>query len=257
MTETQIKNSRANTMTAGWESNYFSSLRGKSPPLLTLSPSMDWTDTVKRHEQLTTANVGYERPIIFVAHSLGGIVLKYALLHSRTTHETHLFSHRQLHTSTYGIIFLGTPHQGTTFADMASKLLTFSVVSLFMNPNMKILKHLLANSETLQDQISEYTSISSDFVTKFCYELYQMRFCGLHALIVPKETAVVPGAVNAEPLGIHADHVEMTKFPSNDVDDFIQISQWLEGMVAEAPPKIESNWAVFRPTLTPLDSGSL
>ena len=54
------------------------------------------------------------RKILFVAHSLGGLVTEYALSHSRKSAEEHL---RQLEHYTVGIVFLGVPHCG---ADLAS-----------------------------------------------------------------------------------------------------------------------------------------
>lgn len=55
------------------------------------------------------------RKILFVAHSLGGLVTKCALNHSRNAEE-HL---RQLERHTIGVVFLGVPHCG---ADLASWL---------------------------------------------------------------------------------------------------------------------------------------
>jgi len=55
------------------------------------------------------------RRIIFVSHSLGGLVTKCALNHSRNAEE-HL---RQVERHTIGVMFLGVPHCG---ADLASWL---------------------------------------------------------------------------------------------------------------------------------------
>jgi len=59
---------------------------------------------LKREETSTK-----ERPIIFLAHSLGGIILKNALIHAYSTHRNHLNDHKAIDLSTYGILFLGTP----------------------------------------------------------------------------------------------------------------------------------------------------
>lgn len=53
------------------------------------------------------------RPLIFVVHSLGGLVVKTALLHaneSRTQSMAHLSA---VADSTFGIVFMGTPHRGS------------------------------------------------------------------------------------------------------------------------------------------------
>ena len=49
------------------------------------------------------------RKIIFVAHSLGGLVTEQALTHSKNSAEKHL---NQIERCTTGIVFLGVPHCG-------------------------------------------------------------------------------------------------------------------------------------------------
>ena len=50
-----------------------------------------------------------KRPISFVAHSLGGIIVKSALIYSDATRRGALEEHRAIKLSTYGILFMGTP----------------------------------------------------------------------------------------------------------------------------------------------------
>lgn len=46
------------------------------------------------------------------------------------------------------------------------------VASIFVTADNRILKHLERDSEWLQQQLGQYGPISSDFVTKFAYEIY-------------------------------------------------------------------------------------
>jgi hypothetical protein len=48
-----------------------------------------------------------DRPLMFIAHSLGGIILKRALVEGELDH-----SHKAIRAATYGIAFFGTPHRG-------------------------------------------------------------------------------------------------------------------------------------------------
>jgi hypothetical protein len=57
------------------------------------------------------------RNIVFVAHSLGGLLVKRAIQVSQSHIDSSL---RIVENLTCGIIFLGTPHQGSALADMAS-----------------------------------------------------------------------------------------------------------------------------------------
>ncbi|KAF8530173.1 hypothetical protein BU17DRAFT_59944 [Hysterangium stoloniferum] len=138
-----------------------------------------------------------KRPIIFIAHSLGGIILKSALLQANVAHKGHLLPHKWIHLSTYGIVFLGTPHQGT---DIVPKL-----VSLCRRPNNILLGHLTAHSELVQQQISDFNAITAHFHMKFFYETLATTLPG-HVSTVPRSSAVVPGAVNIEPIGMHKDN---------------------------------------------------
>ncbi len=57
-----------------------------------------------------------DRPIIFVAHSLGGLVAKRALIYSSDVRGNHTEHLRSIYVSTHGILFLATPHMGADLA---------------------------------------------------------------------------------------------------------------------------------------------
>jgi hypothetical protein len=45
--------------------------------------------------------------------------------------------------------------------------------------------------------------------------------------VVPKASAVVPGAADAEQIMIHADHINMVKFKSKENNDYEKVSDHL------------------------------
>ncbi|KAF8529589.1 hypothetical protein BU17DRAFT_79603 [Hysterangium stoloniferum] len=179
-----------------------------------------------------------ERPIIFIAHSLGGIILKSALIQANVAHEGHLLPHKWIHLSTYGIVFLGTPHQGT---DMVPKLL-----SLCSRPNNILLKHLTTHSEPLQEQISSFNAITAHFHMKFFYETLPTSLPGhSSAIIVPKASAVLPGAVNIEPISMQKDHTGMSKFQSVNDNDYKSVLCTVQDMIKKAPATVYAQWIKF------------
>jgi len=182
-----------------------------------------------------------ERPIIFVAHSLGGIVLKEALIHAAGATRDHLSHHKAIFLSTYGIIFLGTPHQGSSAADLGQLILR--ILSLHSPTNVLVAKHLGPNSEKLQEQLSRYQPISGSFDTRFFYEAYETPLIGL---LVPKASAVVPGAVNVEAMAINKDHVGMAKYGSADDPDYQTLEGHISDMVAKAQVVIGDKWEKHR-----------
>ena len=57
------------------------------------------------HKRLDAQEI--HRPLIFVAHSLGGLLVKQALIEARLNER-----YRCLKASTYGLVFFATPHAG-------------------------------------------------------------------------------------------------------------------------------------------------
>jgi hypothetical protein len=85
------------------------------------------------------------------------------LIQANSATHDHLAEYKWIALSTYGILFLGTPHQG---ADMLA-----SARLLSSNRKNSWLKHLSAHSEWLQNQLSAYNPISKSFHTVFFYEM--------------------------------------------------------------------------------------
>jgi hypothetical protein len=58
-----------------------------------------------------------------------------------------------------------------------------NVASVFIPANDLVLKHLVRDSEWLQQQLGQYGPISSKFVTKFAYEVYPTRMLGRNIMV--------------------------------------------------------------------------
>ncbi|KDN71371.1 putative phosphorylase superfamily protein [Colletotrichum sublineola] len=192
---------------------------------------------LSRKRELTKSR---ERPIIFVAHSLGGIIVKSALIHSDAARDGALIEHRSIKTSTHGILFMGTPHQGGNGVQLGRVLV--NVASIFISADDHLLKHLERDSEWLQQQLGQYGPIGTDFVTKFAYEAFETRTPFGQIMVVPRASAVVPGQANGEPIAIHADHINMVKFASRMDPSYVKVSEVLQIMAANATGNIQSMW---------------
>jgi hypothetical protein len=158
--------------------------------------------------------------------------------------SSHLHHHRSIKTSTYGIMFMGTPHQGGEGVAWGKRLV--NVASIFVNTNDKLLNILERDSEILQQQLGQYNSISGDFDTKFAYETKATPLAlGKAMIVVPKSSAVVPGQVDAEPIAIMDHHINMVKFAMQS-NEFKKVAGHLKLMVDEAPTKVQQNWSTER-----------
>ena len=85
-------------------------------------------------------------PLIFVVHSLGGIIVKDALSQSAANEGTRW---KYIAPATFGIIFLGTPHRGSKSASLGKIMYQITKIAT-RSPNVQLLKGLERNSEILE-----------------------------------------------------------------------------------------------------------
>jgi hypothetical protein len=60
--------------------------------------------------------------------------------------------------------------------------------------------------------------------------------------VVPRASAVVPGAADGEPIAIHADHIHMVKFGSQSDSGYRTVSGHLQLMATRAGDAIGQRW---------------
>ena len=147
-----------------------------------------------------------KRPIVFVTHSLGGILVKLILRRSCETADTD--RHRVSH-ATRLVVFLSTPHTGAAISQVLSIL-----------PGSSSHVDLLANKTGfLEDLNHHYRTLATnrtDLATAVYYEKYPTN----RVLVVPRESAD-PGITGVEPVPIDRDHVSICKPQS--VDDTVYL----------------------------------
>jgi hypothetical protein len=182
-----------------------------------------------------------ERMCIFFSSVTGANSARQALIHSDSARSKHLYHHKSIKTSTYGIMFMGTPHQGGEGVTWGKTLV--NVASIFVKTNDKLLNILERDSEALQQQLGQYAPISGDFETKFAFETNATPLAlGQAMIVVPRSSAVVPGQVDAEPIAIIDNHINMVKFSSPKNNEFKTVAGHLMLLVEKAPAKVQENW---------------
>ena len=125
------------------------------------------------------------RPIIFLGHSLGGILIKSALIQSEWAKLSEEESLHAIKLSTSGIIFLGTPHRGSPAVPWRKLLENVVAVSAQKSPALEFLEK---DSDWLEIQLEQYKSISGHFRVYFCYETRYSVFSCSSALVRLMET---------------------------------------------------------------------
>ena len=103
-------------------------------------------------------------------------------MYSNSATTGHLAGNKAIKLSTYGVNFVGTPHQGGNGVFLASVL--HKVLSAGGHTNQNTLQHLDMHSEWLQKEQRDYLSISGDFETICYYETYETLLPGnFHELV--------------------------------------------------------------------------
>ncbi|KAI9769491.1 MAG: hypothetical protein M1840_003968 [Geoglossum simile] len=98
------------------------------------------------------------RPIIFIAHSMGGILVLQALVESK-----HNPRYRHILNSTRGIFFFGTPHQGLRTDELEGMVDTETGGQ---ESRVNLLKQLKGGSEFLESQKEDLSRIWKEFQGK-------------------------------------------------------------------------------------------
>jgi pimeloyl-ACP methyl ester carboxylesterase len=100
------------------------------------------------------------RPIIFLGHSLGGLVIKEALIKSAAyqSHGRHP-TLGEIYVHTKGVIFLGTPHRGSNKESLGEVIAHVAKYS-FRQPNDQLMRTLQHDSHILENQRDQFTTIS-------------------------------------------------------------------------------------------------
>ncbi|KAG8854496.1 hypothetical protein FRB91_003453, partial [Serendipita sp. 411] len=182
-----------------------------------------------------------KRPIIFLAHSLGGIILKKALVLCHGDDFEITGNLRDILVSTFAILFFGTPHSGANGVQLAEWM--GRVLSVCMSTNDRILKALNRDSPELENIQRLYLPASKRIKTIFFYEEYPTPIVtGMTELIVPRPLAIVQGDSKARVVVLHADHCQMVKYTKKNDVNYKKVIDYLSGLVNEAPVAIEQNW---------------
>jgi hypothetical protein len=200
-------------------------------------------ETIQKHAHTLVASLQADRsiegcdhrPIIFVCHGLGGILVKKALAYSasRTSAQVaHLYT---IFVSTYGILFFGTPHNRT---DRAIWLAPESTQSLELRTTIqtggRFNSALNGNSETLVLITDQFAPLMKNFRVFFFWEEVQTCIGDRSGFIV-EESSAAPILDNTERSGIDATHSSMVKFSNVNSSSYRTVIEALRRYCREAP----------------------
>ncbi|MCJ1437788.1 hypothetical protein MMC27_007175 [Xylographa pallens] len=180
----------------------------------------------------------FKRPIIFVCHGFGGLLVKRALAFSSTRRAQAVEHLRSVFISTYGIVFLGTPHNGVR----KESLLLLHQHSLFdkLGPSQSVL-NLLKGSEMLQEITDQFAPLMKRFSIYNFWEEKRTNLGDLSTYVV-EESSAAPAWDDSERCGIYATHDGMIKFADVHDHGYRVVLETLARYIATAPALIQGRW---------------
>ncbi|KAI1085805.1 hypothetical protein F5B20DRAFT_519816 [Whalleya microplaca] len=166
------------------------------------------------------------RPLIFICHSLGGIIAKRALVHAKSDK-----TYESIWKSTFGITFFATPHNGGNHAgigDIVAKV----ACSILRSPGNNFMTALKKGSSFLDIISDDFRQLLDDFQI---LSFYETKPLGSFGIVVNQKSAVLglPG-VREKQIPLDANHSNICKFGSEQDPRYIQVADNIVKMINNA-----------------------
>ncbi|KAL5089104.1 hypothetical protein Trisim1_005960 [Trichoderma cf. simile WF8] len=149
-----------------------------------------------------------QRPIVFVCHSLGGLVFKKAIIKG---HEWDTF-YGSINKKICGVVFFGTPHKGSKLAswDTIGTRIT-QAVTLGFASSPSFVEGLVVDSQMLKQISESFVPRAGAYKIRSFYETLFMK--GLNCRVVEEESARLDLPNNLA-IASTSNHSNICKFPS-------------------------------------------
>ncbi|KAH7131210.1 hypothetical protein EDB81DRAFT_906235 [Dactylonectria macrodidyma] len=171
------------------------------------------------------------RPVIFLAHSLGGIVAKEMLARSSASTDVSL---KNVVESTAAVIFLGTPHRGSPELSSLGEWARSILSALRMDTTSAILDTLGLKTTDLERAQEAFSGIwqTYDFRVKTFQEGLGLMGVNLGVLgnkVVPDISSLI-GDEREHAETLQANHLEMCRFTSAHDPNYLKVVGELRSM---------------------------
>lgn len=176
----------------------------------------------------------FKRPIIFVCHGFGGLLVKRALAFSSTRRAQAVEHLRSVFVSTHSIVFLGTPHNGVRKESLG--------LWHHHRPGpSQFLLNLLRGSEMMQEITDQFAPLMKRFAVYNLWEQRKTKAGHVRSFVVEEDSAA-PAWDNTERCGIFATHDGMIKFSDVHDQGYRVVLEALARYIMSAPALIHYRW---------------
>lgn len=168
---------------------------------------------------LEAAGVG-ERPVVFVVHSLGGLLVKQILRNGRDFQNK---DWAQIASNTKGIVFIATPHSGSDLANYIKHIGTLMRATVTVD-------ELKAHDPSLRNLNLWFRNNCQSMAIEV-EVLYETQ--PTHNIIVVDPTSSDPGIAGVIPIPIDADHISICKPDSKAHPVFARVSLFVRKLMRQ------------------------
>lgn len=184
-------------------------------------------------DYLASSGIG-NRPVVFITHSLGGILAKAIL---RKSCEADDDDWKKVSIATRLMVFLATPHSGASLASVLKV-----VFPRFSSKNIDLLSNGMGVLEDINQYYRDYANSRDDFKTVAYYEKYKIK----NSILVVSRESADPGVKGTHPVAIDKDHINICKPCDRNDHVYVGIQRHIKRMLISIQDSSASDEEVFQ-----------
>jgi pimeloyl-ACP methyl ester carboxylesterase len=216
--------SDARILTFGYNANYKSSGPNSVSNISDFARALLFGMKFGRDQEKRDLNIG-KVPIIFVAHSMGGLVFKRAFLSGLDNP-----GYKDIVTQIHAVLFLSTPHRGTDLATVLNRILT---VSIFMQSPKQYITELQKSSPTIENLNEGFANHAAELQIFSFYETLETPVGPVKNMLILDTASSTLGYAGEVKTPLHANHNGVSKFPSRDNSNYQSVLSALQTLVSQ------------------------
>ena len=150
-------------------------------------------------------------PMVFIGHSMGGLVIKKAYIFAQQGKGYETFARRF-----HSMFFLATPHRGSDSAKLLNNMLQIA------SSSRTYVADLERGSAAIQSINDEFRNYSADLILWSFYETQKLKLGLISTLIVDPDSATL-GYRAEKQMPMNADHRSICKFETEMDQNYVTI----------------------------------
>jgi WD40 repeat protein len=164
-------------------------------------------------------NIG-TNPVMFVVHSMGGLVVKKAFLLG-----VHDENYKHIVGSISAVIFLSTPHRGTNLAEILNRVLAAS-----FQTSKNFIADLSKSSPAIEELNEQFRHVAPRLSIWSFYETVATQIGPKKIMVLDKDSSVLgyPAEISRP---LQADHHEVCKYSSQADPSYISVKNAIKSIV--------------------------